>query len=496
MPGGLAAVKPGHPLADAGEAQRVLADLALRDAAPALGEVSGWLQSLAADDRVRLAERLALVFRLDELARPHARKLTRDFLVSPRLGRSRECHLWQANHDFWVQLAAAYDNCLSRCAREENDLDGIRSELPLLLARTLHALSARIKWDQFRYGPIPSVLWRTMGGVYLLAEQMRLSRRAVALYPGAAGPTSVEREYLKALVFHASSMDSLLPLEIEIAEGLITHLLPHFAFTIELRPDSVYAVDADKAAPPRRLVVPPQAAPTLRFFSAGAALDRLDELTGRIERGAEPAETGLGGQYSARAVLPVLRHLATYWASTPPARSYDRHRVKAILTVTSGVGNIHDRLSGADPAGEVEEWIVEDVSLGGMGAQAPLDDNEWLRIGMLLGLRPEGGENWLVGVIRRFNRDTPALGSVGIETLSKAPRAIAVESGGIRHLAIQLDPLHAGEPVRVVLPGAVFEPTTPLMLALSGESVRLDPVGQLEAGVEFEICLYRVAPPA
>ncbi|MCZ7653403.1 MAG: hypothetical protein M5R42_02670 [Rhodocyclaceae bacterium] len=49
-------------------------------------------------------------------------------------------------------------------------------------------------------------------------------------YPAVPGETSVEQEYLKALVFQASSMDSLLPLEIEIAERFIAHFLPQFVF--------------------------------------------------------------------------------------------------------------------------------------------------------------------------------------------------------------------------------------------------------------------------
>lgn len=491
---GIFSAKSGHPLADAKEAKRVLNELSARDAAPALDEVAGWLESVAADEVLKLSDRLALVFQLDEAAQTHARKLGRDYLTSPRLGRQQEYKLWQANHDLWAQLGNAYDSCLTRYREQEKGSEAIKSDVPLLIVRMLRAYSGQLKWDQFRYGPINAELWQRMGRAYLFAEQGRFSRQTVTLYPNVPGESMVEQEYLKALVFQASSMDSLLPLEIEVAERFIAHFLPQFVFTAEVRPDNVYWVDADKPAPPKRLAVLPQVAPGLRFFSAGAALARLEAILRQVERGEVPAEVNLGAQYSARIILPVLKHLVVYWAPKPPMRSHDRHRVKSRLTAVNGLTATHARLS--DKGGEESEaWVVDDVSLGGMGAQVPLGANDWVRIGALLGMQPEGGSNWLVGVIRRFSRETPTQGSVGIETLSKFPQAIAGDLGGMDCNAILLDTLHSGDTVRVILPSAAFEPAIPLVFAWQGRSARLDPIEQLESGVDFDLGLYRVAPP-
>lgn len=493
---GLFSPKSDHPLADAREARRVFEELAGREPQQALDEVSGWLESVAADERMRLAERLALVGQLDEAAQAHARRLGRDYLTSPRLGRQQELRLWQTNHDFWQQLAAAYEGCLTRYRAQEKGAEAIRAELPLLVVRLLRACSAQLKWDQFRYGPIDGALWQRMGRAYLFAEAGGFARRELTPYPNVAAGSSPQQEYLKALVFQASSMDSLLPLEIEIAERLIAHFLPHFVFTAETRPDNVYWVAVGEPAPPRRLAVAPPPSPELRFFSTGAALARLEALRRELERGEVPPQLNLGAQYSARTVLPVLRHLALYWAPKPPMRTHDRHRVKSRLTVINGLAAIHARLSGTGGEGGSESWVVEDVSLGGMGAQVPLSASDWVRIGALLGLQPEGGSNWLVGVIRRFSRETATLGAVGIETLSKAPQAVSGDLGGMDCAALLLDVLHSGETVRVLLPRAAFEPAIPFAFAWQGRSARLDPVELLESGVDFDLGLYRVAPPA
>ena len=491
---GIFSAKSGHPLADAKEARRVLNELSVRDAAPAIDEVSGWLESVAADEIFKLSDRLALVFQLDEAAQTHARKLGRDYLTSPRLGRQQEYKLWQENHDFWAQLAGAYDSCLARYRAQEKGSETVKSDIPLLIVRMLRAFSAQLKWDQFRYGPVNAELWQRMGRAFLVAEQGKFSRQALTPYPNVPGESTVEQEYLKALVFQASSMDSLLPLEIEIAERFIAHFLPQFVFTAEVRPDNVYWVDADKPAPPKRLAVLPQVAPSLRFFSAGAALSKLEDMLRQVERGEVPAEVNLGTQYSSRIILPVLKHLAMYWAPRPPMRSHDRHRVKSRLTAVNGLAAIHARLSNKGGE-ESEAWVVDDVSLGGMGAQVPLGANDWVRIGALLGMQPEGGSNWLVGVIRRFSRETPTQGSVGIETLSKSPQAIAGDLGGMDCNAILLDTLHTGDTVRVILPSSAFEPAIPLVFAWQGRSARLDPIEQIESGVDFDLGLYRVAPP-
>jgi len=492
---GMFAAKSEHPLVDAKEAKRILESLAAHEPSAALDEIVGWLESLARDDKLKLADHVALVFQLDEVAQVHARKLARDYLTSPRLGRAQEFRLWQLNHDFWAQLAAAYQHCLER-ATGQDKADAAKISLPLLVVRLMRAFAARIKWDQFRYGPIAAEVWQIIGRAFLLAEKNKYSRQSVVVYPNVPGETTVEQEYLKALVFNASSMDSLLPLEIEIAERLIAHFLTHFVFTAEVRPDNVYWVDADKPVAPTRLAVSPQITPNLRFFSTGAALAKLEAVLHRVERGEVPTDVSLGGQYSPRIVLPVLRHIAMYWAAKPPMRSFDRHRVKSRLTVVHDLETIFARLRNGFSMQESEAWIVDDVSLGGMGAQVPLASNDWVRISVLLGMQPEGGDNWLVGVIRRYSRDTPASGSVGIETLSKSPLAVSGDLGGIGCEAILLDALHAGETVRVALPGSAYETKVPLVFTLQGKTARLEPVELIETGVDFDLGLYRVLPPA
>ena len=85
-------------------------------------------------------------------------------------------------------------------------------------------------------------------------------------------------------------------------------------FSKNCLPESVYWVDAASGLPPTRLArQPSQLTQTLRFFSPGTVPQALNELTRIVERGDVPADLNLGGEYPAKILLPVLRHLALYW---------------------------------------------------------------------------------------------------------------------------------------------------------------------------------------
>ncbi|MDP2810907.1 MAG: hypothetical protein Q8O34_12230 [Rhodocyclaceae bacterium] len=478
-------------MADPKEVRRILAELPAQEPAVAIDGATAWLESLVASDEFRPDRRIELVLQLDEAVLPQARRLGREYLTAPRLGRAQEFKLWQLNRNYWGELVTAYENALTRAHAGEKGIESIKGHLPLLYARLLHAHSGRLKWDQFRYGPIDGLLWMAVGRSFLAAVQGNVARRGVTLYSGVE--TTPEAEYLKVLVFHASSMDNLLPIEIEIAERLIAHFLPRFAFTDQVRPENVYWVDAAKPLPPTRLAKLPEIAPTLRFFSTSQAIESVAELHARIEQAGElPASINFGGQYSVRIVLPVLDHLAMCWAPKPPMRSHARHRVKSRLTVVSGLAAIHQRLAGQGGQDGAEAWIADDVSMGGMGAEVPLAGNDWVRIGALLGMQPDGGDNWLIGVIRRFSRETESTGAVGIGTISKTPRAIVADCGGLQSEGILLDPLVAGEDVRVLVPAADWEENIPMLFTLDGLRARLFPQAVIESGPDYSLGRYRV----
>lgn len=486
--------KPDHPMAEIKEARKLLEDLPGGDAFKCVDELTHWLQSVMAEQGFKPDYRAQLVQLLDETAQIHVRKLTRDYLTSPRLAKIQEARLWKALYEYWREAALAYAGCVELHAGGAKGAEALKSSMPLLLARALRALAAQVKWMYVRYGPMDASVWGTVARVYSVAETSRLAQSPVALYPGIPGDSTPEQEFLRAVMLSASSPDSLLPLEIELCERLIAHFCASFTLRPELQPDVAYWIDLAAAQAPHRLVRAPQPAPTLRFFAAGKALAELEALVGTIKTtGSVPAQVNLGGTYPADTVLDVLRHLALYWSPIPPERKHQRHQVKSRLNVVHGFDGILSIFgSGPGDEGGTETWIVENVSGGGFGAGIPEIRGEWLKIGSLLGLQPDGGDTWVLGVIRRLQREFPLKGSVGIETIAKSAELLRLNTGGGSETGILIS--DGSEPpgeARVLLRAGGFVPGQNLEYQKGAATCLLMPQGLLESGDEYELVRFR-----
>lgn len=488
---GLFSAKSDHPLTDAKEARRLFADLAGKEPEFALDDATILLESLHRDQLVELDQRCDIIQQMDATIVAAARRFARDYAAAVPTSRNEEMRQWRLGAEYWSQLAQSYASCLTELPTASAKIrDALKPALPLLYARALHAHTAVLKWQQFRYGPITAEFWLEAGKIYLAAVAAGVVQKSVSLYANAP-LTTPEREYLKSLAFQASSMDSLLPQEIELAERLLDHLLPQFVFGNQERPDSVYWVDALKPQPPKRLAIKPPAAPSLRYFSPGLALDAAYALKTQAEQ-ATPASLNLGNSYPAEMVVDVLDHLATYWSPIPPQRSHVRHRVKSRMTIMSGLAQAYRCLAGSGDNASAESWVVEDVSQGGIGAQAQLMRDSRLSVNTLLVMQPEGGSNWLLGIVRRFARDTESTATLGIETLAKQPRALCVDSGGIQTEIILVDPWETSAQVRLVLPAAAWEDNIAMTFNDQGKAVKLFPDGQVQSGPDYLIGRYRV----
>jgi hypothetical protein len=348
-----------------------------------------------------------------------------------------------------------------------------------------------------RYGPMDPSVWGVIAKVFAFAEQRKLAQSAVTVYPGIPGDCTPEQEFLKAVMLSASSPDSLLPLEMELCERLIAHFCASFTLRLDLQPDIAYWIDLATSQAPLRLARPPQHAPTLRFFAAGKALEELESLTRTVKAsGSVPAQVNLGGNYPAEAVLDVLNHLALYWSPKPPERKHQRHRVKSRLNVAHGYDGVRAVLADTIPldGSGTETWIVENVSAGGFGAGIPEIKGDWLKIGCLLGLQPEGGDNWVLGVIRRLQRDAPQKGSVGIQTIAKSAQLVQLSRGDGAGEEIGLllqDGSEAVGEVRVLLRAGEFVPGQNLEYRKGDLTCLLMPQGIVDSGDEYEVIKFR-----
>lgn len=502
--GGFGFKKSDHPLADARELRRIIDGLRADDSFKALDDITGWLESLR-DVSAFPADRLyEAVSHLDNAALPHLKRLTRDYLHSPRQSAAEEKRLWTICHDYWVLVAVVYERCLDAAAVPARAGDPLRQSLPTLGSRLIVALGNVLKWAQFRHGPSDSSLWQRLGAALLAAEGAVVGGRSLVQRENSSGLSAPQLAYVKVVAMHAASVDSLTPLDIELVERLIANFCQGFVFSTLAEADSVYWVDLALPMPPTRLArMPPSAVATQRFFKPGTAHAGIEKLLNDLERGHDvPADLVLGGQYQAQSLLPALRHLAAYLAPVPPQRRHDRHSVKQRALVVHGLNQVFQVISGKAPepgAVPVEVWPVENVSRGGFGALLDSVPGAWLKVGALVALQPNGGGNWLLGIVRRYVRLGESAAQVGIETLALQPTPVELRirttstyaaAAGIPALLLR-EGSAAGE-IRAVMPFASFGIRDTLECELDGQRIQMAPLAVAERTGDYELARFRL----
>ena len=495
---GLFGGKAAHPLASAKELKRVLEALPDNDLFKALDELMHWVESVAAAEDFKPEARIQLLFALDEAAQPRVRKLARDYFAAGRPSRYMENRIWTAIQGYWKQAGYAYARAVDLFVQGQKGAEAAKALLPVLLVRTLRSFAQQIKWMHLRYGPIDMASWAVFNSVYAYAEARQLAQTRAAVYPGLRGESTPQLEFLRGAMFSASAPDGLLPAEVEIADHLIGELAARFQIAGAPAPELVCWTDLAQAMAPLRLSRVPQPAPGLRCFGAGAALAYVEELAERLHTGGKmPEEVNLGGSYEAEVILETLRHLATSWSPKAPERRTPRHPVKTRLAVAHGYDAVLAVLGGTGSLDfnnqNAESWIVENVSAGGFGAVVPQLKGDWLRVGVLLALQPQGGANWVVGVVRRVNKLGPAQARVGIETLCKTPIVSQFAIAGVRGASEPGVLLRNGDAseARIVLKPGVFAPAQNLEVARGDRQHVYLPQAVAERGEDYEIARFR-----
>lgn len=501
--GGLLAQRDGHPLANPREFKRILGELPVDNAFKSLDEIAGWLESLASADDIPAEKVYDIARQFEEAAQPHLKRLTREYLQVARLPKGDERRLWSINYGFWNLIASTYERCLDAAEGKDKAAEPVRALLPAIAARLIAAGAETMKWDQFHYVKPPAGRWRLLGRALRIAESAGVDRKSVQL-GSLLGVSSPHQEFVRAVAFHAASLDSLLPSEIEMAKWLIAHFLHGLVFTALVEPDSVYWIDLETDQPPLRLALRPSGVrPSQRFFKPAQAHTGMLALLQDLERGGDiPADLVLGERVYPKMLIPVLRHLVAYLAPIPPQRKHDRHRVKHRMSVLNGLVNAYVAFSGEfggkPPGLAIESWVVDNVSRGGFGIVLNSIQSDWLKVGALVAMQPEGGDNWLLGIIRRYHKDADGEARVGINAIGRKVSSVELRVttassyaavAGFPALMI-LDDNEPGE-VRVVLPFATFDLRERLEFQQDGQRQLLTPVSLVEQTADFELARYR-----
>lgn len=487
---------PQHPLADPKELAEVVAGLRAGDPARLIAEIGDWFASLEQIDRFRADRLWQACTALDKAAQPALNRLTRDFLLSPPPRDAADRLVRLLRDEYCGRLAALYGRALAAARQRDRVGEALRPEAPQIVERLLATLGLAFKWSAFRHATPPAGLWRRLGDAYLAAVALGIDGQAATTETGEALPYTLAQRYLHVVVLAASSPDSLQPAEIELADRVIAHFLPSFAMAANDLPGMLYWVDASLDQPPLRLATLPAASPGVRLISPGDVHQAVEALLPEVQRGWVPESFKLGGLSSPRQVSRVLRHMARYWAPYPPMRAHQRHALTTALHVVEGFdacADRYDRRAEVDSTGS-PIWHASDVSLGGLGVQVDAATGAGLRVGALVGMRPDGRTEWMIGAVRRLTRHRDGSVRAGIQTLSRELRLIEVRvrtaAGTLAPTATRalvLDKASGAGDLRLLLPGNTYDSRE----TLEAGRLRLTPLRCEDSGPDYDLAVYR-----
>ncbi len=498
---GIFGKKSDHPLADIKSAQQVLEEVSKSDALIALQELTGWIESIVEQgDDFRLDHKFAVLRMLDEAAQPHLRKLLRDYFTVQPLSKFQENRLWTALNDFYTQNELAHHDVLTRYRNGGRGVSGIKAELALLGARGIAALAGRLKLAAARYALVEPTLWSHLADFYSHAETARYRDNTVALYPGVLGNTSVTQEFAVLLAWYGVSAGTQSPVQEHITERLVAHVGKGLSVYNEIDGDGLFVFDMAQPTPPMRASADYTLHPSMRFVGTGEALSLLQGLSKTLEKGIVPEEFNLlGAKYDAQQMCDIAGRLIENLTQPLPTRRNPRRKINVNLKVANGFFKMLEQtdvgLNFNHDAGE--SWDVEDISATGFRSVVPAQRADGIRIGSLVGSKPENVPHWGAGIVRRLSRDANNNLHIGVEVLSTQIVGVSL-SERVRmsdedvQVAMYLSrPADTSGEAWLLMKPDTFSVTRSLNMDMNGKGYLLLPLALVESGDDYDLARYR-----
>ncbi|TCV85339.1 hypothetical protein [Sulfurirhabdus autotrophica] len=465
---------PDHPMGNIQDAKKLLLDLPLGSSLKALEEVSFWLDSVRNTDGYNPVEQFEILKLLDETAQPLQLELSQQYLDLSRMQKTQENRLWMALFEFWKHLAAAYEHCISLYEGNGEDALLIEKHLPLMVIRTMRAYAEQNKLLYIRYRPIDEKIWAGLSKLYFFAESNALFHGLLVPYQHESGPTTAFKELLRAVMLSVSTPDKLLPVQIHLADKVIMNLINSFSMSGQPEVNSMFYMDISAHTAPARLIKGTPIHAVMLFFSSNEAAQNMKIFVDQIDAGVIPQSLDFASEFKKDDLQEVFHILEQCWSPTPPQRKTARSKVVTRLNVVHGFKEIRRKIAISTQGttkridddkdvlyqervdlklygfvtdktkqmriaatalenatvkeeGNTESWVTVNISECGFGAVIPSIGEDWVKIGLLIALKPEDGKEWVVGTVRRLSRDSDHKIHVGIQVLGHNPASIRMQ---------------------------------------------------------------------
>lgn len=494
--------KSDHPMVDIKSARALLEDLPKNEVYKLLAELTDWIDSVAENTEFKVDHQFAVLRLLDDTAQPYAKKLAREYFTPHELNKFQENRMWMTLDNLSRSTASAYFAIFKRYANDEKGSSTIRVQVPLLLAHTVNAYIAQLKFICAHYGVIDKTIWANLAQVYNCAELQKFLDTPVSLTSGAAN-TTLKCQMARLLGWFGSGVHGMSPLFIHLSERILAQYCAAIDLHVQRIEGDFLSFDLSQPAPPKRVDEEATATTTMRFISMTGMKPKLAALITILEKNVIPDDLNLSGAYEAKLVCDVAQSLLNF-LKEPPTRQSARRNVKVSLTVVSGFESTVEHITAGLNLSTVKSvlWELEDISASGFLTILPPQGFENLRIGSLLGVQPAGVSNWGVAMVRRMSRDENNQLHVGVEMLANQIACVALMQSGSSdsgffeegQLALWLYSKQTdttGE-VQLLMHVDSFSANRSLQTEIDEKSYLLIPNGLVGKGVDYDLAKFRL----
>lgn len=498
------------PMANASEAAR-----ALRDVVYALNR-----HKLGDDARLKLLE----LYRQSIASLLPA--LEDQFSGSPLPLPEKHRQVANLTRELLVELANGYKIILLDEVSKRLSF-GANKQLPLIIQRALAALGRILVVCYQTYAPTPAGIWSEMHEIYRYAVQQNLQDESVSEADNRT--SSVNLTYKQALLLALADPYRLLQGEVtKILDYLTrfgdqTQLMPLVQTN---NPTGFFLVRLDSDKPPKAVaqnVTVTDARSDILLNTLDLARQIHQQII-KLEAGDSPYSLDLPDTAREPGYLDLMRRLIRFWGIAPK-RHFTRLPNQASVSICAGLRSVHYFLNGERhyPSGENMEahtteitvqfasspfdkssqqtfistqWMIVNESAGGLALTKASEDSVQIRVGELVGLKPEKLPDWNVGVVRWVKSDNPAHLELGVQMLAPKALPVAVKPviSGPRaefEAALILPEMPIlKQPEALVVPHGLFQETREFSLDQSGVISTVRATKLLEQTHSFDVFAF------
>lgn len=448
------------------------------DPATQLQKVSEALGEFLAAERPPSHDVLLSLLWMDNTIQPAFESICFQYTSNPRMPKETEQKLWKVICSFSQSMIDAYARCV-QVGGQDNSNNAFEAEMPQVLARSLRYIATQAKWHYFRFEKAPAKLWIAAHQYYRLAEIEGFDSNPFPLYPSlSTDVTSCADEYIQLLMLATVSSNNLTVIQLNWIDLWLEQWSKLMQIGRKYQEDRHhYCTSLQEKSGPQK-IGPEADGETYRYWGISELVSRVQETLSRLESGSTPKSLGLGEGCHSAGAIELLKHLDVFWTMSMRNCQFQRtvrQDVSKAASVIHGldvicghVRNDNDRFRNENGASEEkarvdfdevmdmrlygfvsnrtrtkqtlnpyavqskqhdwQTWAINNESASGLGAVLTYSTNEWVRPGVLVGVRVKDKDNWQIGVLRRLNRMDEDEVYAGVQILTAMPVTVSMHS--------------------------------------------------------------------